>query len=51
MDNENVIQRENRQHTHTLKAFQTYAKRLDEKYGKKAFKFFSEVDMRDLRKG
>lgn len=35
--------------TYTLKALQTYAKRLDEKYGKKAFKFFSAVDMRDLR--
>lgn len=32
-----------------LKALQTYAKRLDKKYGKKAFKYFSTVDMRVLR--
>lgn len=31
-----------------LKALQTYAKRLDEKYGKKAFRNFSNVDMRVL---
>jgi len=31
-----------------LKALQTYAKKLDEKYGKKAFQHFSIVDMRIL---
>jgi hypothetical protein len=33
----------------TLKALQTYTKKLDEKYGKKAFRYFSNVDMRVLR--
>jgi hypothetical protein len=33
----------------TLKALQTYTKRLDEKYGKKAFKHFSDADMRVLK--
>lgn len=32
----------------TLKALQTYTKRLDEKYGKKAFKQFSNADMQVL---
>ena len=32
--------------TAALKALQTYAQRLGEKYGKKAFKNFSDVDMR-----
>ena len=34
--------------TTTLKAIQTYTRRLDKKYGKKAFKPFSEADMRLL---
>ena len=33
-----------------LRALQTYAKKLDEKYGKKAFRYFSNVDMRILGK-
>ena len=32
----------------TLKALQTYTRRLDEKYGKKAFKHFSDADMQIL---
>ena len=32
-----------------LKALQTYAKKLDAKYGKKAFKYFSDADMKVLR--
>lgn len=32
----------------TLKTLQTYAERLDEKYGKKAFQHFSDADMRIL---
>jgi hypothetical protein len=28
-----------------LRALQTYAKKLDEKYGKKAFRYFSNADM------
>jgi hypothetical protein len=32
----------------TLRAFQTYTQRLDEKYGKKAFKHFSNADMQIL---
>jgi len=35
----------------TLKALQTYSKRLDKKYGKKAFQYFSDADMRVLGKG
>ena len=31
--------------TTDLKALQTYAQRLDEKYGKKAFKPFSDLNM------
>ncbi len=31
-----------------LKALQTYTRRLDGKYGKKAFKHFSEADMQAL---
>ena len=31
-----------------LKALQTYMRRLNEKYGKKAFQYFSDVDMRIL---
>jgi len=31
-----------------LKALQTYTKKLDQKYGKKAFRYFSNVDMRVL---
>jgi hypothetical protein len=34
----------------TLKALQTYTKKLNEKYGKKAFRYFSNVDMRVLSK-
>lgn len=34
----------------TLKALQTYAKRLDEKFGKKAFQHFSNVDMQVMAK-
>jgi hypothetical protein len=33
----------------TLKALQTYAKKLDEKYNKKAFNYFSNVDMNVLK--
>ncbi len=33
----------------TLRALQTYAKTLHKKYGKKAFRYFSNVDMRCLR--
>jgi len=33
----------------TLKALQTYAKKLDEKYNKKAFNYFSNVDMKLLK--
>lgn len=29
-----------------LKALQTYTKKLDDKYGKKAFRYFANVDMR-----
>ena len=29
-----------------LKALQTYAEKLDKKYQKKAFKYFSDIDMR-----
>ena len=32
----------------TLKAFKSYANELDEKYGKKAFRYFSNVDMQVL---
>jgi hypothetical protein len=32
----------------TLRALQTYTKKLDEKYGKKAFKYFKDIDMRVL---
>jgi len=32
----------------TLKAFKSYATKLDEKYGKKAFRYFSNVDMQVL---
>ena len=31
-----------------LKALQTYARKLDENYGRKAFRYFSDVDMRVL---
>jgi len=34
----------------TLKALQTYANKLDRKHGKKAFQYFSDVDMRVLGK-
>jgi hypothetical protein len=34
--------------TAALKAFQTYARRLDEKYGKKAIKHFRDADMQIL---
>jgi len=34
--------------TAALKALQTYTRRLDEKYGKKAFQHFSEADMQIL---
>lgn len=34
----------------SLRALQTYSLKLDEKYGKKAFKFFSNVDMSVLAK-
>ena len=33
-----------------LKALQAYAKKLDEEYGKKAFRYFQNVDMQVLRK-
>lgn len=33
----------------TLKAFKRYAEKLDEKYGKNAFRYFSNVDMRVLK--
>jgi hypothetical protein len=33
-----------------LKALHTYAKRLDDKYGKKAYRNFSNVDMQVLSK-
>ncbi len=33
-----------------LKTLQNYAARLDEEYGKKAFRYFSDVDMRMLNK-
>ena len=33
----------------TLKALQTYTEKLDEKYGKKAFKYFSDANMQVLR--
>jgi|GEM_PF-350500 len=32
----------------TLKALQTYARKLDDNYGRKAFRYFSNVDMRVL---
>ncbi len=31
-----------------LKAFQTYGKTLDKKYGKPAFRYFADIDMRLL---
>jgi len=34
--------------TTVLKALQTYTRRLDEEYGKKAFQYFSDADMRIL---
>jgi hypothetical protein len=34
--------------TVALKALQTYARRLDEKYGKKALQHFSDADMQFL---
>lgn len=33
-----------------LEALQTYTEKLDKKYGKKAFKYFSDVDMQVLKK-
>ncbi len=36
--------------TATLNALQTYARKLDQKYGKKAFKHFSDADMQSLFK-
>ena len=34
----------------TLKAFKSYVRKLDEKYGKRGFRYFSNVDMQVLRK-
>jgi len=31
-----------------LKALQTYARKLEEKHGRKAFRYFSDVDMQVL---
>jgi len=39
---------ENAGGVNALKALQTYVEKLDEKYGKKAFRYFSDVDMQVL---